>query len=285
MPHVINGVATNGVPSGLTVPSDGDGPGIKAADVGPAFQGLLDGTANLKSRIDVVTVATDNGARTIRSVATIAALQAATDHVDKTVAMVIANGGLYQYVAASNAAARPNLVITPTDVGGGAGRWLLLAPTDVPNGIPTLDGNSKIAAATVPNRLVAALETALNTSFATNSTSGLQDAIVVSVPNCQVGDVLVIDTNMWAIMGSSTGTYSLAVVDGGTTYQLEDGAGAIGTTAAAFRPSGLYTVLVAGTVSVKIQVVPTSAVTLTVYGNPYNSGGKRSKLRVLQYRP
>lgn len=50
MSHVMNGNAANGVPAGLTVPSDGDGPGIKAADVNPAFQGLLDGEAYLLSQ-------------------------------------------------------------------------------------------------------------------------------------------------------------------------------------------------------------------------------------------
>lgn len=51
MPHVINGVSTNPVPTGITVPSDNDGPGIKAADVGVPFQALLDGEANLDARV------------------------------------------------------------------------------------------------------------------------------------------------------------------------------------------------------------------------------------------
>ena len=54
MPHVINGVATNGVPTGLTVPGDGDD-WLKAADIEVPIQGLLDGEANLKARLDAQT--------------------------------------------------------------------------------------------------------------------------------------------------------------------------------------------------------------------------------------
>lgn len=38
-------------PVSITIPSDGDGPGIKAADVNPAFEGLADRTANVKARV------------------------------------------------------------------------------------------------------------------------------------------------------------------------------------------------------------------------------------------
>lgn len=50
MSSVINPVPTN-FPTGITVPSDGDGPGIKAADVVPAFQGILDRTGYVSARV------------------------------------------------------------------------------------------------------------------------------------------------------------------------------------------------------------------------------------------
>lgn len=59
MSAIINGVSSNGVPTGLTVPSDGDGPGIKAADVVAPLQGLLDGEANLNTRVTSLTTRAD----------------------------------------------------------------------------------------------------------------------------------------------------------------------------------------------------------------------------------
>jgi hypothetical protein len=50
MPTVLNVVPTNH-PTSLTAPSDGDGPGIKAADVVPALQGLLDRGGWVEARL------------------------------------------------------------------------------------------------------------------------------------------------------------------------------------------------------------------------------------------
>jgi hypothetical protein len=42
-------VANN--PTSITLPSDGDGPGIKAADVNPAFEGLMDRSLHVADRV------------------------------------------------------------------------------------------------------------------------------------------------------------------------------------------------------------------------------------------
>lgn len=47
------GDATN-YPASITIPSDGDGPSIKAADVNVAFEGLADRTANLNARLRAI---------------------------------------------------------------------------------------------------------------------------------------------------------------------------------------------------------------------------------------
>lgn len=59
MSAIIFGLSTNPVPSGMTVPSDGDGPGIKAADVVAPMQALLDGEANLKAATDTLKARAD----------------------------------------------------------------------------------------------------------------------------------------------------------------------------------------------------------------------------------
>ncbi len=51
MPTTYNGDPTN-FPTGITIPSDGDGP-IKAADVNPAFEGLMDCTRALRPLVRV----------------------------------------------------------------------------------------------------------------------------------------------------------------------------------------------------------------------------------------
>ena len=48
MPSNESGDPTN-YPTAITIPSDGDGPGIKAADVNVAFEGLADRTAWLRA--------------------------------------------------------------------------------------------------------------------------------------------------------------------------------------------------------------------------------------------
>lgn len=50
MPTILNVVPANH-PTSLTAPSDGDGPGIKAADVVPALQGLLDRGGWVEARL------------------------------------------------------------------------------------------------------------------------------------------------------------------------------------------------------------------------------------------
>jgi hypothetical protein len=54
MSSTYNGTST--YPASITIPSDGDGPGIKAADVNAAFEGLADRTTFLSDRRHVIAV-------------------------------------------------------------------------------------------------------------------------------------------------------------------------------------------------------------------------------------
>lgn len=58
MPTSYAGNSAN-YPTSITLPSDGDGPGIKAADVNAGFEGLADRTANIVASIAAVDAAID----------------------------------------------------------------------------------------------------------------------------------------------------------------------------------------------------------------------------------
>lgn len=85
------------------------------------------------------------GVQLIRSVASKAALQALTEIIDGSVAMVHGTG-LYQYNAASTITAQDPWAVVPTAVGAGAGRWILdvQSTLGIANGLSQLDLNTKI---------------------------------------------------------------------------------------------------------------------------------------------
>ena len=271
MATVITGVSTNGVPAGLTVPVDGDL--MKAADLQAPLQGLLDGE-------------TDLNARSIRPFATVALLQATTNHVDGALAIVLANNVFYRYDATSSTTARTNLVITPTDVGGGNGRWKIATPIDVANGVPTLDANAKVLAAEIPMRLVSAPQAVLTTSALAPSSFGDIAGLLVTLTGVAVGDILIFDA--WICATSTGATQNLltdvTIVDGGTAVRQNlINQQNVNTTDSIVRTaSGVYTVVNGGTVIVKVQGNATST---SILGAAAGSASPSSRIRVLQYRP
>lgn len=104
-------------PATVTIPVGGDARTAASVDVG--LQALADRTANLKALLDA-------GVKLAKHYTDVAALRGETTHTDGSIAVL--NGGgsgaFYIYDAASSRADDGALCIKPTDVGGGAGRWL-----------------------------------------------------------------------------------------------------------------------------------------------------------------
>lgn len=111
------------------------------------LQNASDRTEYLKRRLDYVQV-DGEGVRRFRRFASLLALKSSTDHVDGTIAFV-AGVGLYEYVAASELVEASPVVITPTDVGVGAGRWVhdVYGTMNAANGVPQLDASGKLPTA------------------------------------------------------------------------------------------------------------------------------------------
>lgn len=134
-----------------------------ASSVATPLQNSTDRTQYLKRRLDLIQT-DDEGVRRIRRVASVAALQAVTDHVDATI-IEVASVGLYQFDGASVLPHLAPRIVQPTDIPMGAGRWVMLAPgygmLDVANGVPALDTNGKLptarlAASDISGRIVGA---------------------------------------------------------------------------------------------------------------------------------
>ncbi len=119
-----------------------------AGSVATPFQNAADRTAHLKDRLEFIDP-DKTGVRRLRQFATIAALQASTDHPDGTLAVCDANSVLYKFVALETTAEAVPAIVKPTDVGGGAGRWVMqgFGALNVANGIPQLDTNAELATA------------------------------------------------------------------------------------------------------------------------------------------
>jgi hypothetical protein len=80
MSSTYDGDETN-YPTSITVPSDGDGPGIKAADVNAAIEGLADRTAYLSRHTSGVSYTFDNNVGTLFSTSDTAWDDAVSDGV------------------------------------------------------------------------------------------------------------------------------------------------------------------------------------------------------------
>lgn len=138
--------------SGATFPTQtapAQGEARTAASVATPLQNATDRSQYLKRRLDLIQTE-DEGVRRLRVVASVAALQAVTDHVDGTI-IEVADVGLYRFDGASALSQLLPRIVQPTDIPMGNGRWVMLAPgygmLDVANGIPALDTNGLIPTA------------------------------------------------------------------------------------------------------------------------------------------
>ncbi len=199
-----NLVDNNGSFPAQTAPVAGEA--RTAASVVTPLQNAADRAAFLKAKLDFIDP-TATGALRIRHVASIAALQAVTDLTEAT-AIVVDGVGLYLYAPTSTATANSPFVVTPTSVGGGAGRWIWEAygSLDIANGIPKLDssgrvptarlaaseGNAKIQPAYVANGLVGIYTSSATGPFSTTSTSYVNVGSIAPAFTMEVGDRVII---------------------------------------------------------------------------------------------
>lgn len=264
-----------------------DGDAVNASNTNLPVQALANRTFNLQTRLNAIVTTSDNGVRYIRTVASVAALQAVTDYPDGS-QILVQNVGLYAFSAASTATALSPLVITPTAVGAGAGRWILQVPYGVANGLATLDASSKLTASQVPNRLVAATLANLSANFSTTGTTFVDTGLSSSL-TCVAGDLLIVDAQLLVSVSASSAWVNgqIVVVDGGTTI-LSPSLAQVYPTAANLSTSlpmfTVYTVQTSGTVTVKTQVATTATVTVTALGVAVPSASY-SRQRTLLYRP
>lgn len=150
------------------------------------------------------------GARRVRRFASLVAMKGSSDHPDGTIAFV--DGiGMYQYIAASELVEASPVVITPTDVGVGAGRWIhaIWGALNAANGVPQLDASGKLPTATLAAANGAGKIAAANVAYGTiqlvtsyiSATFNVpHDSVEREVTGCdvslsglEVGDVILID--------------------------------------------------------------------------------------------
>lgn len=206
---------------GLTFPAQTSPVGSESRtgnSIETPLQNASDRSAFVKLRLDNIDP-TGEGARRVRRVTSIAALQAVTDLTD--LGVILVDGvGFYQFSAASTATALSPMVVTPTSVGGGPGRWLweALGSVDIANGIPKLDGNarlatnklaasnggSKILPANVSNGLIGIYTTSAAGPATTTSTSYVDVGGSSFAFTLEIGDIVLIGGQAYAYQADLT---------------------------------------------------------------------------------
>lgn len=177
-----------------------------AGSVETPFQNAADRAEFLKERL-LYLDPTKEGLRRFRSVASIAALQALTDRPDGTV-IEVAGVGLYRFDASSSATELSPLVVKPTDISSGSGRWLVhgYGMLNAPYGIPTLDasgrvanarlaasgGGSKILGASVANGIVDVYTASAAAAMSTTSVAYVNVGSISVVFTLEIGDRVLI---------------------------------------------------------------------------------------------
>lgn len=179
-----------------------------AGSVTTPFTNASRRTAWLKDRVEYIDP-TKEGARRVRRVASVSALQAVTDLTDKGV-IIIDGVGVYEYDAASVSAELSPAVIKPTSVGSGAGRWIAVSfgngALNVANGIPQLDANGRVANArlaaseggakilgkSVVNGLVDLYTASGAGPFSTTSTTYVDVGSIVPSFTLEIGDRVIL---------------------------------------------------------------------------------------------
>lgn len=116
MSSTYNGIDTN-APTGITIPSDGDGPGIKAADVNPALEGTFDLLLNTRKQ-------------TVVTVADLAALAAITTPANGSIRHVVGHG-FYVFKTSATSGFTPFRIAAGDATPGG---WVASETHSIPQG-------------------------------------------------------------------------------------------------------------------------------------------------------
>jgi hypothetical protein len=258
MPDTLTDDAT--VFPAIAVPNATDARGY--VSVRTPFQGLSNRTRQNKNRIDLIAPSTD-GVRFERHVASDGALLAiaAPDAVDGETC-IVDGVGKYQFVAASTATPLAPTVRTPTFVGGGAGRWILIAfglgTVGAPNGIAQCDSAGRVPAASVRNAIVA-FGDVMTPDFPTSSAVFVDvTACFVTLTGLKTGDVVKVghSTTLFANTGKTVNSQTVIVQPTLGTVVLGQAGWANNTASVGSIPGGAlasFVVVENGTHTVKLQ--------------------------------
>jgi hypothetical protein len=260
MPVNITDVSSFTAP--IQAPADGDAATGANFDLG--IQGLANRTLWLKTQL-LLLDPNQTGVRFVRRVANIAALQAiaGTDHADTGVC-IVDTIGMYEYSAASSAPAASPMVVTPTDVGGGNGRWLLsmFGALNVANGVPGLDASTRTPIGQARNGIISAQVAKTTVNQSTASTTYADVPGLTLSFTAIAGDLLIVQNNLMLNIGLTGPIASTIanITDGGvpatiaetlrtkTTFDGEE-----------YRSAGtIYTVANTGAITLKQQFKATS---------------------------
>jgi hypothetical protein len=279
MPQNITDV--NAFTSPVTSVADGDG--ATGANFLLAPQALANRTYYLQQQLQKVLLSTDTGVRLIRPFASAALLRASTDHTDGQICQVY-GVGIFQYNSSSGGTDDALKIITPTDVGAGSGRWLLLSPWAVANGLATLDGTTKLTTGQRAGWLVSGQIGAgdAGTTVTTTATAISNNVTLTAV----AGDILIIGSTVHMTPSSTVGATSvnLRVQDGGVTSTVTQGLVQVATASnvGVVTFSRVYVVANSGTIIVSMQAQCSSG-TATILNAATYTGN--AAISVAQYRP
>lgn len=259
-----------------------------AGSVETPFQNAADRSAWCKDRIEH-NDPDRGGVRRFRRFASIAAMKASTDHPDGTIAHV--DGvGTYQYIAAGSILEASPVVVAPTDIGVGAGRWIheVYGALNIANGIPQLNasarvpnslleasgGGAKILAASVVNGLVQVrtLESDAETSTSSGTFVDVDGASFTV--DLAIGDVLIADFYVETENMSDTqfGAFRVALLQPDTnTRSLTKGNGYHAVPFQAASVKGAGTATQAGSHTVKLQIRRASGASSVIARSPTGS--------------
>lgn len=221
-------------------------------------------TTSIGNQLNAIQSALDGmkvtGVDTIVQVASAAALRAIGSAARvSNVAYMVAGIGLFTYASGASGTDDGLFIITPTDVGAGAGRWQhLVNIAGVASGLAVLDATARVAAPNVRNGIINTVGTVFGTTastFATTTSGSIVDltGAAITVSGAAVGDVLMLSTSTCIFAGTSGGgVLQLVVTDsGGTT--LVQGTEFITNSVGTIPLVGRYVVTHSGTQTIKLQ--------------------------------
>jgi hypothetical protein len=263
MPETITG---NGATfeNSASVPVDTDL--ASASSVKTPFQRMMNNLKHLYDRVFTT------GVFAVRSVVDIVALKAIAGMTNGQVAYVRGRG-IYLYVDPDTTAEEHPWVVTPTT---GTGRWIHenYSIRNVAGGLVATDVWNKIESSMVPMGIVGTYESVLGATV-TKSNSGYVDELLVSIPDCQINDVLLVDAFLNVSEDVEPGNSLVEIRVGGTSI-VSDYAEGMGAPRLVF--TFRHIVGVAGVTEVQTWLTHPM-------GGGFTYFGQRSRVRVVHIRP